>query len=152
MIEDLIKATSEELNAQVEFLASTPVYWLAQLLRDGRLRLMKGRITSTKALGEQMTIFGDLGGILAPEEVGLDKYLVKQVRAVLMNESCKDVKSRQRFHTLVAELTADSLKPNITLLRDGRDIIYDGNKTAAAYHYVHISDERIDLSVFVAEA
>ena len=78
---------------------------------------------------QEVTIFADLGGILAPNEVGLDRFLVKHVHDVLMNERSKDTKSRERLQTLVEKLGAGVRKPNITFLRDGGDVIHDGNKT-----------------------
>jgi len=65
---------------------------------------------------------------------------------VLLDERCGDERSRAKIKAIEAGLRDGSIKPNITI--EGKMVI-DGNKTAAAYYYIHLEDAAIDLPVFV---
>jgi hypothetical protein len=149
VIEDLIDVTGPALNAQIEFLRKSSVPWAARMLEAGTHSLQKGSITSAVVLGDQVSIFGNLDKLHAKEEVGLDKFLVKQVRGVLLDKRCDDHASRERLKSIEKALAENSMEPNITLLEGDPTIVIDGNKTAAAFHHLHEGRDKIELKVFV---
>src|SRR6266849_8135248 len=141
MVEDQKELTGPALEEQIAYLAESDVRWTAPLLAAGRASLQSGRIANVDELGDLDSVFGNLDDIYAKAEVGRDKFSVRHVRAVLLDERCGDARSRAKIKAIEAGLRDGSIKPNITI--EGNMVI-DGNKTAAAYYYVHREDKVIE--------
>lgn len=158
MIHDLEIVQGAQFEAQVQYLLASCVPWVARALQDGTLRLLKGEIRSRSFLGDHRTIFGDLGGIIAIDETGRQRFLVQEVYAALHDPRCRDARSRKTVDAMVNSLEAGAFTPNITIARaalaltgDNDPIVVDGNKSATAFHYVYSASNPIALGVFVAE-
>jgi tetratricopeptide (TPR) repeat protein len=63
MIERIQPCSPSELEAQIAYLASTPVAGIARLLESGKCKLSKGVVRSLAVLGSLKTEFGQLGTI-----------------------------------------------------------------------------------------
>ncbi len=146
MVEDVREVAGQALKHEIAYLAGSDVRWAAELVVADRASLQLGRITSAQELGDLRSIFGNLDDIHAKDEVGLDKFLIRHVRSVLLDQRCGDERSRTKIKAIEAGLRDGSIKPNITI--EG-DMVIDGNKTAAAYYYVHREDKVIELPVFL---
>ncbi len=152
MITNIEAIGQNELVTQLAYLAATPVSWLAVSLSMGLGVLKRGIIQSHAYLGQQRTIFSDLGGVLSTTEYGIDKFLVRHVPDVLLLDNCADVAARLALQGIRAALAAQVLNPRITILRTTGDMIVDGNKTAAAYYDLHAQGaaDAIALPVYIA--
>jgi hypothetical protein len=143
MITDLGPVTGDAYDEQVIYLLGSQVSWVGRALQEGQLRLLQGRLTSGTALGEQRTIFSELGGMNAHEQFGLENFLIRHVFDVLHLPDCTDIDSRQSVDAIVELLAAGSFIPNVTLVQgaavlvgDNYPMVVDGNKSASAYHHV----------------
>jgi len=74
-----------------------------------------------------------LGGILSINECGSEKFLVRQVMAVLSKPHCTDRETLDKIRKYVQLFANCRLEVKVTLLEDKNGVtIYDGNKRAVA--------------------
>jgi hypothetical protein len=149
VIENLADVSGAELVKQIEYLQASPVAWATELVKKRTHILRAGTIRTCGSLGDQVTIFENLGGVLAKNQVGMQRFLVRHVWDALMDARSTDVKSREQMKAIYQTLVAGAMTPNVTLIRDAGDIVIDGNKTAAAFHQLHKDDKTTDLRVFI---
>lgn len=148
MIGEIQRVTGDECRKQIQFLQKYSHVDLATPLLAGRLVLEKGVIRSRQLLGNASTIFTNLGGIRARDLFGTERFRVREVREVLDHPGCTDAASRERYDDLIQKLRAGTQEMNITIDRPS-GMIEDGNKSAAAYHDEHSSEDEIELSVYL---
>lgn len=148
MISDIRRVTGRDCLEQAQYLDDHSDVRLGDLIRAGLLVLEAGVITSNRSLGEVPTIFRNLGGLLAHELVGKELFGVADLGQVLHRDDCADERSRRRYDELVEQLSAGRQEPNITIDRVS-GIIQDGNKTAGAFHQIHLESDDIELSVYL---
>lgn len=150
MITNLQTVNSEKLKAQIAYLRDTPVSKFSDLLESGACVLKTGKITDIELIGNQMTFFGDLGGVFAKNIFNSDKFLVNQVWEILNRKDCDDSKSLEAVLGIKKALKAGILKPNITIFETETDMIIDGNKTATAFYELNKDNKNpINLDVFI---
>jgi hypothetical protein len=135
-----------------DYLERTPVAGYAQLLHTGIAIASNVEIPSRASLRETWSIFGNLGGIDAPQVVERAKFLVSEVRGILERPDCTDARSRQRLTELLDAVQGGRLVDRrITLaLTDGGTVIVDGNKRAAAIY--ELASDAVALPAFLIES
>lgn len=148
MISDIHRVTGRECLEQARYLDDHSDVRLGHLIRRGLLVLEAGVITSNRSLGEMPTIFRNLGGLLAHDLFGRELFAVAELGHVLHRDDCNDERSRRRYDELVEELGAGRQEPNITIDR-ASGIIQDGNKTAGAFHQIHLAGDEVELPVYL---
>ena len=151
VIEDLKDASDEDLAAQIAFLRhpSSPVKWAGDGLADGTYKLQTGSVRDVEWLGDQTSIFSNLDGLYAYLEVGLEKFRVRDVRSMLVDDRCDDHESRERLAFIEQGLQIGTLDPNITFLAQNGLIIIDGNKTAAALYHLKTNEPGLDVRIYL---
>jgi hypothetical protein len=148
MIDHISKVTGTEWRQQIRYLQEHSHVSLDQRLKTGHLILERGVISSREFLGECNTIFNDLGGLRAIIIYQRELFRVAEVNDILHREGCNDPPSRKRYDELVEKIGNGSQQPNITIARPEVTIL-DGNKSAAAYHDLHMADDEIELHVYL---
>jgi hypothetical protein len=149
MINNLKTVSADELKAQIDYLRNTPVAQFADALESRNCVLKTGTITDVEWLGNQKTIFGELGSVFSNKIYNQDKFLVNQVWSVLNRTDCTDSKSRDAISGIKTALETQTLIPNITFFSSDIDVIIDGNKTVSAFYELHRSENKlISLDVF----
>lgn len=148
MIADIRRVIGRDCLEQAQYLDDHSDVALGGLIRAGLLVLEVGVVTSNRSLGDMSTIFRNLGGLLAQDLVGREFFAVAEIGRVLHRGDCTDERSRRRFDELVEQLGAGRQEPNITIDR-ASGIIQDGNKTAGAFHQIHLDGDDIELPVYL---
>src|SRR5205807_442764 len=110
-----------ELEAQMAYLARTPVAGIARLLESGQCRLSKGVVRSLAVLGSLKTEFGQLGTIPPPPTSGEQKFRVAQVLPALRQLS--DGGDLLRRIEAFLHMDEAHIEYNVTVIRLGKELI-----------------------------
>src|SRR5437899_8543434 len=110
----------DELATLIAYLRRTPVWPLADELERARLVAWHELVPTRRALGEMLTIFGNLGGLSAWELNGRDKFRVSDAWPVLSRFDCDDPKSRMTVTSMIESERQSRLSDRaLTVLDDG---------------------------------
>jgi hypothetical protein len=135
-IKNRINCSFIEINNLKDYLATTPVGWLNELI-DNHATVSKGRIESLLEVGKTRTIWGDLGGIQSKNEYGSEKFLVGQIIPVLKKPLCSDRTTLNKILEYIQLFADNKLELKITLLEvNNQFTICDGNtRVVACFEY-----------------
>ncbi len=132
MIEEIQPCSPSELEAQIAYLASTPVAGIAHLLESGQCRLSKGAARSLP-FGLLKTEFGQLGSISPPPTSGN--------RNSAWHRCCQpcgkppDGGDLLRRIEWFLQMNEAEIEYNVTVMRLGTNlIIRDGNARTIAFY------------------
>ncbi|MDO8310393.1 MAG: hypothetical protein Q7T25_00490 [Sideroxyarcus sp.] len=136
MFNYLCECSPIETRRQIDYLSSTPVFKIAELLNSGQCVLKKGAISSLHHLGNLKTEFGPIGSLLPAAKSGERKFLVSEIVPMLRaNRTIPDGGLLQSIETIMKTEAKNEVDFNITLLSlNGEIIIKDGNKRTIAYY------------------
>jgi hypothetical protein len=143
--------SSDEIRAQAEYLAATPVSTIADALRSGQARLSTATFRSLADLGSLETIFGTLGQFRPP--AGQHRFKVSQILPCLKASDDADPKMRADITGFMASDANGAVEYNVTLVRSQAGLVLaDGNKRSVAFFERRRGSEApIDFKVFVVD-
>ena len=135
MFNNLCECSPEETQRQMDYLSSTPVSGIAQLLRSGRCVLKKGIVCSLQFLGNLKTEFGQIGLLTPGQRNGEEKFLVSEIVPMLRaNPIVSDGGLLNKIEAIMEREAKNEIEFNITLmLWNGETIVKDGNKRTIAF-------------------
>jgi hypothetical protein len=131
-----LRACSErETLALIDYLASTAVPGYAADLARGALRAWHVTLGRDR-LGETLSIFRDLGGVIAQTTTGQPRFRVNEIDEILHRSDCADARSRTSLEWLLARRRDGGFRDWRIVLLDSTlgTMVVDGNKRAAAIY------------------
>jgi len=141
--------SADERQNLIQYLKQTPVAWVADKIVRGAL-LSKGEIQSRAVLGSLTTIFSNLGGVLATQRHGKEKFLVREVLPVLRDPRCNDKDALRKVECYMELDAANRLEIKITICEVGDNcMIVDGNIRASAIYERRSSSSFIPVMVYL---
>jgi hypothetical protein len=155
MITNIEDCSEEEVQAQIRYLAQTPVRGIAELLQSGRCRLKKGVVSSLIALGSLNTEFGQIGSLVPPVSNKERKFRVSEIVPLLRSNPDADDRLRQRIEAFVEADEQGEVKYNVTIFNYGNAIVIkDGNKRSIAFYErrKESASDDIEFSVYIVES
>lgn len=135
MFKSIRKCGKEETQNQIEYLSNTPVFKLAELLREEKCTLSKGLLCSLKQLGDLKTEFGQIGLLVPTTTSGAIKFRVCELVSILRsNPHITDNGLLERIEAIMEKEAANAIPFNITVLQlNGEVVVKDGNKRTIAF-------------------
>lgn len=153
MIDDIQRCNAGDLESMIRYLAASPVFSIAALLREGRLTLKRGVIRSVGDLGMLKTEFGNLGKLVPSQRAGEPKFLVSEVLPSLRRNPGADDGLLDAILGFMGSDERGQVEYVVTVFRAGTDLIVkDGNKRTIAYFERRRGNlKAIDYPVFIVE-
>jgi len=151
-IENIRNCTQEEIINLVNYLQSTPVASIADLIQNGSLHVKIGIITSIEYLGTLKTEFGKIGIKKSHNLYNRNKFLVKEIYPMISKDASLDTKMLNSIKYFMEKFNQnEETKYAITILNNNSDYtIKDGNKRIVAlYESKFRNQNNINLEVFV---
>lgn len=145
----------EEKQRQIDYLSTTPVAGIAELLRSGRCVLKKGTVSSLQILGKLKTEFGSIGPLVPSSKTGEAKFLVSEIVPVLRAnpEVCDDGLLKNIQAIIEKEAKNEIEFNNTVLLLSNEPILKDGNKRTISFfeNRKHSNQDKISYEMFLVE-
>jgi hypothetical protein len=150
MITNVEGCSEEEAQAQIRYLAQTPIRGIAELLESGRCRLKKGVVSSLIALGSLNTEFGQIGSLVPSVSNEERKFRVSEIVPLLRSNPDADERLLQKIEAFVAADKRGEVKYNVTIFNYGDAlVIKDGNKRTIAFYERRKESASDDIEFFV---
>jgi hypothetical protein len=132
----------------IDYLASTAVPGYAADLACDALRAWHVTLGRDR-LGETLSIFRDLGGVIAQTTTGRPRFRVTEIDEILHGADCADARSRTSLDWLLARRRDGGFRDWRIVLLDSMlgPMVVDGNKRAAAVYAT--SDADVVVAAFL---
>lgn len=134
LLHDVQPCGDDETWEHADYLADTPRADLAAALRAGTHRLSRAVIRSRGALGEVSTCWEELGGLVARDLVGRERFLVREAFPVLMAPEGRDERGREAVLMNMAQWNPHGDPALPTLLYEDGFTVLDWNKRTVAFY------------------
>ncbi len=114
----------------------TPVKQLAEYLRNGQLKLSKGKVNSLYYLGNLKTEFGVIGDIVPKTSEGEVKFTVSElVPALRNNPDVNDDGLLNKIEAIIEKEKNNEIEFNVTVLSLKNELVLkDGNKRTVVFY------------------
>ena len=153
MIQNIEKCSEIEIEHQAKYLLDTPVSGIVQYLKNGELKLSKGKVDSLHLVGNLKTEFGEIGSIVPSAKKGEIKFVVSElVPALRNNPNVNDGGLLEAIEAIAEKEKKNEIEFNVTVLMlRGEPIVKDGNKRTVAFYENRKSnlDQKICYPVYV---
>ena len=116
MIDNISECSADEIEAQIQYLAWTPVAAIAKLLLNQQAVLKNGVLRSLKYLGTLKTEFGEVSSLVPQTTSGERKFRVAELLGLLKRSDRPDNELLSKVETFIAMDERGIVNYNITIL------------------------------------